>query len=95
MPSQVKLVLSNKYSADLACAHCDGVIRHEPWCITQNASVQYAYRVVSDPARMSRGDRLILHALGGTWTAKRPHTRQIELKATPNPAVAGDTRRAL
>jgi hypothetical protein len=78
MPLQdkVPLVHSNRYSADLACAHCDGVSSHEPWCKTQNASVLYAYQVVDDPAHMSRGDRLILHALGATWTAKRPHTRQ-------------------
>ena len=69
--SNVSLFLSNQYSADSACGHCDGVIRHEPWCITQNASVQYAYQVIADPAQMSRGDRLILHALGARWTAKR------------------------
>jgi len=62
---------SNQYSADSACAHCDGVIRHEPWCMTQNDSVQYAYQVISDPSHLSRVDRLILHALGAAWTAKR------------------------
>ena len=62
---------SNRYSADSACGHCDGVIRHELWCITQNTSVQYAYQAVSDPDHLSAGDKLILHALGATWTAKR------------------------
>ena len=62
---------SNQYSADSACAHCEGVIRHEPWCITQNESVQYAYQAVSDPGQLSRGDHLILHALGAKWTGKR------------------------
>jgi hypothetical protein len=38
---------SSQYSADSTCGHCDGIIRHEPWCITQNASVQYAYQAVS------------------------------------------------
>jgi len=78
MPLQdkVPLVFSNRCRADLTCAHCDGVIRHEPWCITQNALVQYAYQVINDPAHMSPGDSLILHALGATWTAKRPHPRQ-------------------
>jgi hypothetical protein len=28
---------SNQYSADSACMHCDGVIRHESWCTTQSA----------------------------------------------------------
>ena len=63
--------LSNQYSADSACGHCDGTIRHEPWCITQNASVQYAYQAVTDPGHLSPGDHLILHALGAAWTAKR------------------------
>jgi hypothetical protein len=62
---------SNQYTADSACGHCDGVIRHEPWCVTQNASVQYAYQAVSDPGHLSPGDHLILHALGAAWTPKR------------------------
>ena len=65
---------SNRYSADSACWHCDGVLCHELWCITQNAHVQYAYQVVGDPAQMRCGDHLILHALGARWTTKRtPH----------------------
>jgi hypothetical protein len=68
---QLPLRYSNQYSADSACGHCDGILRREHWCITQNASVQYAYQVISDPWHLSRGDRLILHALGATWTAER------------------------
>jgi hypothetical protein len=72
MPIQsVPLTHSNQYSADSACGHCDGVIRHEAWCITRNACVQYAYQVVSDPALVCTGDHLILHALGVAWTPKR------------------------
>jgi hypothetical protein len=62
---------SNQYSADSSCGHCDGVIRHEPWCVTQNTSVQYAYQVISDPGHLSPGDHLILHALGTAWTPGR------------------------
>jgi hypothetical protein len=69
--SQIPLSHSNQYSADSACEHCDGVIRHESWCLTQNATVQYAYQAVSDPDRLSLGDHLILHALGAAWTPKR------------------------
>jgi hypothetical protein len=69
--SQIPLSHSNQYSADSACGHCDGVIRHESWCLTQNATVQYAYQAVSDPDRLSSGDHLILHALGAAWTPKR------------------------
>jgi len=72
MPVQNQLPLThrNQYSADSACGHCDGVIRHEPWCITQNPSVQYAYQVVSEPSRLSPGDHLILHALGGRMESR-------------------------
>jgi hypothetical protein len=69
--SQLPLSYSNQYSAESACSHCDGVIRHEPWCMTQNASVQYAYQAVSDSRNLSPGDHLILHALGTAWTPKR------------------------
>lgn len=62
---------SNKYSADSACGHCNGVIRHEAWCMTQNAGVQYAYQVVSEPGLLSTGDHLILHALGVAWAPRR------------------------
>jgi hypothetical protein len=73
MPVQNQLPLShsNQYSAYSACGHCDGVIRHEPRCLTQNPGVQYAYQVVSDPSTLSPEDHLILHALGAAWTAKR------------------------
>jgi hypothetical protein len=71
LPNEFQLTNCNQYSADLACGHCDGVIRHEPWCITQNTSVQYAYQVISDPAHLSFEDHLILHALGAAWTAQK------------------------
>ena len=59
---------SNKYSADTACEHCDGIVRHEPWCITGCPVVMYAYEAVLDSDKLSEGDRLILHALGVEWT---------------------------
>jgi hypothetical protein len=73
MPAQTQLPLthSNRYSADSACGHCDGVIRHEPWCITQNPDVHYAYEVALNPSYLSPGDHLILHALGAAWTATK------------------------
>ena len=72
MPIQsFSLTHSNEYSADSTCGHWDGVIRHEAWCVTQNAGVQYASQVVSDPGLLSTGDHLILHALGVSWTPKR------------------------
>jgi hypothetical protein len=58
---------SNQYSADTACRECQGVIRHEPWCITLNPRVVYAYDAVADAGRLTLEDELILHALGVRW----------------------------
>ena len=58
---------SNQYSAESACWHCAGIVRHEPWCSSQNASVQYAFLVVGYPEQLTLQDGLILHALGVTW----------------------------
>jgi hypothetical protein len=72
MPTQDQLPWghSNRYSAASACLHCEGVIRHESWCLEQNANVHYAYQAVSEPDWLSLGDQLILHALGVAWTAE-------------------------
>jgi len=59
---------SNKYSADSACEHCAGIIRHAPWCITENKNVLYAYNIILHPENMTEQDRIILHALGVVWT---------------------------
>ncbi len=62
---------SNRYSADTACEHCEGVVRHEEWCVTQSANVLYAYEAVLDADKLTEGDRLILHALGVKWVGKK------------------------
>jgi hypothetical protein len=61
----------NRYSADSACAHCDGVIRHEPWCSTQNSTVRYAFEAALYPNHLTLQDNLILHALGVAWNSKK------------------------
>jgi hypothetical protein len=58
---------SNQYAASPACEHCGAIGRHEPWCITCDAAVQYAYGVVLEPDKLTLIDRLILHALGVVW----------------------------
>jgi len=58
---------SNQYTADSACEHCSGVLRHEPWCVTRNLHVMNAWEAVRDPAMLSFHDQLILHALGVAW----------------------------
>lgn len=58
---------SNRYTADASCEHCEGVLRHEAWCITRNSNVMNAWDSVLDPAKLSLHDQLILHALGVAW----------------------------
>ncbi len=61
---------SNRYAADAVCDFCDGLVRHEAWCITRNPEVLNAWEAVSDPARLSLHDQLILHGLGVAWSGK-------------------------
>jgi hypothetical protein len=61
---------SNRYTADSACRHCDGVIRHEAWCATQSANVRYAFQAAFGCQHLTLGDELSLHALGVTWAPK-------------------------
>jgi hypothetical protein len=41
--NQVPSFHRNRYSADSACEHCEGIIRHEPWGISIDPAVYYAY----------------------------------------------------
>jgi hypothetical protein len=66
-----------KYSAESSCEHCDGVIRHEPWCLTVNESVLYAYTILLDPGKLTLEDRLILHALGVAWSNNSRTVRRV------------------
>jgi hypothetical protein len=58
---------SNRYNSQTVCPHCGGVVRHERWCITRDALVQYAFAVVSDATKLNLRDQLTLHALGVAW----------------------------
>ena len=58
---------SNQHTADSACPHCEGVVGHESWCITDNRTVAYAYQVAVDADKLSVPDQIILHALGVAW----------------------------
>jgi hypothetical protein len=60
---------SNRYTAQSACEHCAGIIRHERWCITVDHMIHYAYEIVTDPSKLTIGDSLILHSLGVIWGA--------------------------
>jgi len=61
---------SNLYTAESACEYCDGVVRHERWCIVVNPVVSYAYEAVLDAGKLTVTDQLILHALGVAWNGK-------------------------
>ncbi len=67
---ETALFHSNQYCAASACEHCDGVIRHEPRCITRYGLVRYAYDVVLRAEKLSLQEQLILHALGAAWSSK-------------------------
>ena len=55
-------------STAMACQHCQGVGEHEPWCITRDPRVYYAYSIVSEASMLTYADTLILHSLGVTWS---------------------------
>jgi hypothetical protein len=61
---------SNRYNAQAACECCEGIIRHEEWCITLNPGMYYAREIVADPSKLTIGDGLILHSLGVIWGKK-------------------------
>ena len=76
---------SNRYRAQAACEHCGGTVLHEPWCITLNTEISYAYKIVMDPTALTVGDALILHSLGAAWSTaeefspnQRPNVRMQE-----------------
>jgi len=58
---------SNRYNAESACLHCNGIIRHEHWCMTLNPAVHYACEIVVYPYKLTTGDAIILHSLGVLW----------------------------
>jgi hypothetical protein len=82
---QYRLQRSNQYCLDSACAHCEGVIRHEPLFVTQSATVQYAFRVLSDPHQLSLEDELILHSLGVIWERRENSVQAAapQMRASP------------
>jgi hypothetical protein len=78
MPTQSEPPLRhcNRYTADSACLHCDGVIRCEPWCATQSENVNYAFQLLSDATLLSLVDQLSLHALGVAWVAPEQRAKR-------------------
>jgi hypothetical protein len=58
---------SNKYDVAACCTICEGVVRHEPWCVIINKDVEYAFLLAVDPAIITEGDQIGLHSLGVRW----------------------------
>jgi hypothetical protein len=59
---------SARHNAGTACEHCQGVTEHEPWCVTRDPRVCYAYQIVLEASKLTYADTLILHSLGVTWS---------------------------
>ena len=62
---------SNRYTAQSACEHCKGIVRHHPWCITVNPAVYYANEIILNPDKLTTADAIMLHSLGVTWSTTR------------------------
>src|SRR5215469_5432273 len=67
---QTESARSNQFTESSICDHCAGVTIHEPWCLTCNTVVRYAFEAASDTGHLTLGDELILHALGVEWGRK-------------------------
>ena len=69
---------SSRYSTEVACPHCKGVVRHERWCVTRNQNTRYAFDAVEDASNLSEEDKLMLHALGVAWIGRVSEGRESE-----------------
>lgn len=67
MANESRLYHSNRSSAESACLHCGGIVRHQPWCLTRNENVIYAFAVALGLRQLTPEDQLLLHALGVSW----------------------------
>jgi hypothetical protein len=59
---------TNQYSLESACDICEGVIRHQPWCIEVNSLVLEAFKAVYDG--LSEADEARLAGWGVLWDGK-------------------------
>ena len=69
-------LVSNKYDAADCCTICNGVVRHEPWCVMVNKEMEYVFLLTVNPTIITEGDTIELHSLGVLWhscASKHPH----------------------
>jgi hypothetical protein len=74
--------ISNQFSASSACEHCQGIIRHEPFCITLNTRVLYAYEIIVDACKLTPGDQILLHGMSVAWEGKLCAGKSVTSDAT-------------
>jgi hypothetical protein len=74
--------VSNQFSASSACEHCQGIIRHEPFCITLNTRVLYAYEIIVDACKLTPGDQILLHGMSVAWEGKLCAGKSVTRDAT-------------
>ena len=67
---QSTLRISNQFNASSACEHCQGIVRHEPFCITLNTRVLYAHEIILDACKLTPGDQILLHGMSVAWEGK-------------------------
>jgi hypothetical protein len=48
----------NKYDAAGCCTICNGVVRHEPWCVMVNKEMEYAFLLAVNPTIITEGDTI-------------------------------------
>ena len=58
------------------CEHCGRIFGHQPWCLTRNAAVTYAFAAALDMCELTPEDRLYLHALGVSWPSNAGNTNR-------------------
>lgn len=68
--SEATIRVSNQFNASSACEHCQGIVRHEPFCITLNTRVLYAYEIIVDACKLTAGDQILLHGMSVAWEGK-------------------------
>jgi hypothetical protein len=59
--------IANKYDAAGCCTICNGVVRHERWCVIVNKDMEYAFLLAVNPTIITEGDTIELHSLGVLW----------------------------
>lgn len=66
-PMSETIKITNQYNVAKACEHCEGVVRHESWCVSESPAIYYAWAIVHYSGIVTEEDRIHLHGLGVAW----------------------------